>query len=185
MMPPGPIFQPVGGRSRRATFALLAGLAGLDHLPAATVAEDFTATLRASSPFDPSPGMPALAGGTALEFRGYVFTNDQLLLNLSVADREGRIRSPWISLGDKCEDWLVQSFDPDTESVVLEQSGQRRVLELKRGKIQLLAPIAENLSVTPDNVAALAAREERLERIREEVNRRRAVRHAALAPRSG
>lgn len=127
-----------------------------------------------NSPFGLETTVPAIE--PTLEFRGVVMENDGWLFSLATLDATGRTRSAWVGLDEPYADYLVRSFDSDSNTMQVERRGQRITLKLKLSRVQLLQAEAPPVEATDPTVAV--DEKARHEVIVAETRRRRALRQA-------
>lgn len=137
--------------------------------------ENRFAGLLANSPFG-SGAVAIVVAEPALEFRGYVYTDETALFSMACPDASGRLRSAWVEIDEPNADYVVRSFDRASDTVDVEHRGHRFTLKLKLSRVQLL-PAPERSPAGGDQ-AAVADEKTRLETISAEIRRRRALRQA-------
>lgn len=138
--------------------------------------ENRFAGLLANSPF--GSGAAAVVGAEpALEFRGYVYTEETAVFSIASPDASGRLRSAWVEIDEPNADYVVRSFDRASDTVDVEHRGHRLTLKLKLSRVQLL-PAPERSPAGGDQ-AAVADEKTRLETISAEIRRRRKLRQGS------
>ena len=165
-------------------------------LLALTVASIVGTSLRAveltpNSPFAPPPSSNADANATTpnspLELRGILSTPDGNKFNL--CDQAGHINA-WIGLNEPGQPFVVRSQDMAHQRVTIEYQGRELTLSLAQPKVTTMAMPQQAMAMPqmggmppqmqPGSVSASPQDERmRLERIAEEIRRRRAMRAAA------
>jgi hypothetical protein len=143
--------------------------------------------LTPNSPFAPpsstaDPG--AATANSPLELRGILSTPEGYKFNL--CDQAGHINA-WIGLNATGQPFVVRSQDLAHHRVTVEYQGRELTLSLAQPKVtpfsmapQQIMPVAQ---MQPGSVATNPADERmRLERIAEEIRRRRALRASAQQP---
>jgi hypothetical protein len=147
--------------------------------------------LTANSPFAPPPTSGADAGATPanspLELHGILATPDGYKFNL--CDQAGHI-NVWIGLNATGQPFVVRSHDSAHHRVTVEYQGRELTLSLAQPKVSALPqqamPMPQMGGVTTAQPGAGSPNPQdermRLERIAEEIRRRRAMRAAAQQP---
>ena len=165
-----------------ASFCLLTALS-----PAASSnPPDRLGGLLANSPFGSSrTGAPGSGTSEPLEFRAVLEENGNRFFSIYETAAH---RSNWVDLNDPVNEFSVKEYDAAHDSVTVEYQGKPLKLALKRA-----APVASTAPVTlPGNIAPPSARNaqvvqvqaapQQLQQIRDEINRRRALRQQSVAP---
>lgn len=130
-------------------------------------------------------GAPA-GGGAPLEFRGtFVDGGERFFSILDIGAR----RAEWVALNEGGHAFQVKSYDPGTETVVLDYQGRTMSLKLRTARITAMAvpppPAAGAQSPAPGPATATVApapsttEAQRLAQVAEEIRRRRALRQQA------
>jgi hypothetical protein len=147
--------------------------------------------LTPNSPFAPPPSSTADANATTpnspLELRGILSTPDGDKFNL--CDQAGHINT-WIGLNEPGQPFVVRSQDMAHHRVTIEYQGRELTLSLAQPKITPMAMSEQAMpmpqmggmppQMQPGSVSASPQDERmRLERIADEIKRRRAMRAAA------
>lgn len=134
--------------------------------------------LVARSPFAPA-GPSAAAAGQALEFRGtFVDAGERFF---SIVDPATR-RAEWVGLNEPGRSFVVRSYDPQRETVVVEHQGRTLDLKLPSARIGALPAAAQAVAGQPPaarpavNAGETRTDAQRLAQVAEEIRRRRALR---------
>lgn len=143
-----------------AAMGLLLGWAGGGH--AAQRTGNFS-DLLANSPFGGGKPEVPPAADPALEFRGYVYSGEEALFNVVVPGTEGRRRNTWVEIGQSGGDYVVRSFDRDTDTLRVDYHGRELALRLKTNRVQLLVP---EKKPSAEEIAAAEGRERRTQAAR-------------------
>jgi len=162
--------------------------ASLVVLTAGLAADSNLNALLRNSPFGSSASGPNDKGNTPLEFRGVMVEGDTYYFSVFAAADS---RSEWLSLNENsAKKYVIKSYDPTKQVLTVDNQGQLLTLPLIAGKggasvgntaLPQAAPrpaVANPTTpqtVTPPNDA------ERLNKIAEEIKRRRALRQQAIS----
>lgn len=152
----------------------------------ASNAPDRLGGLLANSPFGTSrTGAPGSGTSEPLEFRAVLEENGNRIFSIYETATH---RSSWVDLNDPVNEFSVKEYDAAHDSVTVEYQGKPLKLALKRA-----APVVSAAPVTlPGNVAPPPNRNvpvvqvqvapQQLQQIRDEINRRRALRQQPVVP---
>lgn len=146
----------------------------------AAAAPDKLGGLLANSPFGLSrAGATGSSASEPLEFRAVLEENGNRIF--SIYDNTTH-QSNWVDLNDPVKDFSVKEYDAENGSVTVEYQGKALKLALKRA-----APVAMPAGGTapgnrPVQVAQTQVAPQQLQQIRDEINRRRALRQQTVVP---
>ncbi|HKB57961.1 MAG TPA: hypothetical protein VKC51_10255 [Lacunisphaera sp.] len=136
--------------------------------------------LLANSPFgSPRAGTPGSGTGEPLEFRAVLEENGNRFFSIYETTAH---RSNWVDLNDPVNEFSVKDYDAAHDSVTVEYQGKPLKLALKRAApVVAAAPAALPGNVAPPSnrsaqVVQTPVPAQQLQQIRDEINRRRALR---------
>lgn len=154
--------------------SLLAALAGLP----ATHAADSWEALVSNSPFDGGAKAETTAP-TALEFRGFVQEGDVRFFNIYDA---GKKTSRWVAIDAASGGIKIEAYDDATQQLSVRQGDQKLTLTLKKAPVVLAAaptPDTGPDTSSPNGFTLAPDEKANLQKIAEEIRRRRALRAQA------
>ena len=139
--------------------------------------------LLANSPFGSlRTGAPGSGAAEPLEFRAVLEENGNRIF--SIYDTATH-QSNWVDLNDPVKEFSVKEYDAEHASVTVEYQGKSMKLVLKRAAPVAVVALPGN-AVPPSNrnipVAQNAVAPQQLQQIRDEINRRRALRQQTVVP---
>jgi hypothetical protein len=142
--------------------------------------------LLANSPFgSPRAGAPGSGTSEPLEFRAVLEENGNRIFSIYETATH---RSNWVDLNDPVNEFAVKEYDAAHDSVTVEYQGKPLKLGLKRAApVVAAAPAALPGNVAPPStqnaqVVQTPVSAQRLQQIRDEINRRRALHQQTAAP---
>lgn len=162
--------------------------------PGANSASAALSDLVSNSPFVPPGGSASSApvdDNAAIELRGIVQVGNEIHFGIFDASKN---RGEWVRLNQTADSVTVTSYDAASDRVVVRHNGRELTLALKEAKIvsspppQAVAnapqggPPQPSREAQANGASSVTSSAERLERVAEEIRRRRALRAQAGSP---